>query len=348
MNKLRAVATLAGGSLVALSVWAALRYGGETGVVPFAATAALGGLIAAIPELLARAKRRARVGYRRLREAVTGERDESLYVSAAPLDEPFAALDAAADRLRGDDAHDSVREAEFSEGKGLAVDHSGAHSSAVRVTESGRLAVVGASDRARALARRLEELTPASFERTLANPFRGSEPVKGAPRVFLGLALVALFAAGVGGVANAAYPSGAYNSPEKTVLVSFDARADLDPATTETDVRIEKADFLVGALDEEAVEIRWEDNVTDRVRAHGRQAVATGSHVRDLLTAVRRGDPTAAQAAAVDRIEADLRKAERNVSAALAAKAEHEAVRGRELIGLRERLRASDDGPAGD
>lgn len=344
MNKLRAFASLAGGLLFALSIWAWVRYGGVRTISPYLATAGLGAVMAALPALLAHAKHRGREAYRRLRTADSEKtHGESLFVSEASVGDPSAVLDEIAADLRADEEYGDVRRNAFSEGTGLTVGLSGTHSSSVRVTESGHLAVIGASERTRSLARRIEASTAVSFEPTVSNPFKKPEPVKGAPRVFLGLALIGLLAVGGGGVANAAYPSDAYTPTEKVVLVSFDVKADLDPGTTDTDARLGKARFMVRVIDEEAVEIRWERNVTNRVRRHGQQAVRIGDDVRTLLETVRRADVTARQAATADRITVDLREAERNVADALADKATHDAVRGDELLRLRQRLRAPEN-----
>lgn len=352
LNKLRAFSSATGGTLFALSIWAIIRYGRPSGAIPFVETATLAVLMAVLPSALAHVKLWIYRNRKRLHsDRDGGIRDGTAFVSDAPISDSNAGLSSVAEAFRTDESADAVRREEFSEGEGLRVTHVGGHSSFVRVTDSNRLVVSGTSERTEVLVQILEERMSLSFERFAHSPLLRPRPVRGGSRVLLGVLLAVLFVVGVGGVASAAYPSDAYNTTEKVALVSFDVRADLEPGTTTTDARLGKARFLVRVIDEEAIEIRWERNVTNRVRRHGRQAVRIGDDVCSLLATVRSADLTAEQAATADGIAVDLREAERNVADALADKATHDAVRGDELLHLRERLRAAenathDEGPS--
>jgi hypothetical protein len=116
------------------------------------------------------------------------------------------------------------------------------------------------------------------------------------------------------GLVGAAYPSNAYNPAEKTVLVTFDVRADFDPGLSDMEARLAKAAFLADVLDEEAVEIRWEDGEPRAMLAHGRQAIQIREDAQALLERVRNGDSTRADERRAAKIAADLRDAERRVA----------------------------------
>ena len=325
MNKLRAFSYGGGALLVALTAWAALRYGGSP--AGYVEALALGALAVALPAGTAYAV----AGIRSLRRRA--KRDDAddgaqgvVFVSETTVGDPIDRLEAVADAVRDDDAYDGFERGSFDRGPGLTVAHDGFHESLVRITEGGRVVVTGASVRTRTLVDTVARACSLSFERTQDNPFRGVEPVRGGPRVFLALFVLVAVLAGVNAVSAAAYPGDAYNPAERTVLMSADARADLDPGLSPTDARLRKASFLVRVVDEEATEVRWEGNDTARIAGHGRQALRASSDARTQLSDVVEGSPTPAQAARARRIASDLREAERSVAAALDDRAASDAI----------------------
>lgn len=314
VNKLRTLSLLSGGFLVALSAWGLSRYGGPPG--GFLGVAALGAIVASLPWTLAYLKLYLYRAYWWVKNwrSESAERG-SIFVSETPVSDREAALDDIADALAAEGVGESVAAADFSEGRGLTVTHAGFHNSFVRVGRSDRVVVTGASEKTRDLAENIEEVGPLSFERTYTNPFTKPIPVRGAFRVFLGLAIVALVLYGVGSVADAAYPSDVYNPAEKTVLVSIDARTTLDPGRSRTEAHLDRASFLVQVLEEEAVEIRWDR--PSRATMHGDQALLISRDVRDQLEAARASSLTPVQAERAARIEARLHDAEQAVATAL-------------------------------
>jgi len=317
-TKLGGLSAGGGAFLVAAAVWTAASYGPAADRPTLVGVALLGAGVAAAPRALAAAKLR---GYR-LRRALGargGDRPDrdTTYVSAAPIRDPDDALGAVAAVVRDSDEYDDVRDEQFPEGTGLAVTHVGFHNSFVRVSDAGRLVVSGASKKTRSLARDVEDALGVSVESVSSNPFHVARSVRGAPRVFLGVLLAGLVVVGTVGLVGAAYPSSTYNPAEKAVLVTFDARADFDPGLSEADARLAKAAFLADVLDEEAVEIRWEDGEPRAMLAHGRQAIRIRDDARALLEPIRDGDSSRARERRAAAIAADLRDAERRVALAL-------------------------------
>lgn len=326
MNKLRGLSLGGGGFLVIASVWATLRYGGWT---PFARAVLLALVVVVVPSVLARAKLWARRGWRGLdRVRADSPLRDATFVSESLLEDPGAELEAIADSVRAADGFDAVRHEQFDTGDGLVVTHAGFHSSFVRLTRGGRLAVSGASRRTRRLVDVIESTRPLSLSDRANNPLRRPDPVRGAPRVFLSVFLIGMLLFGVGTIANGAYPSEAYTAGEKTILVSIDAQADIDPGTTATDATLSKADFLIGALEEEAVEVQWESNSTAFILEHGRQSLRMSDDIRGLLAEARDGSLTDEQAARADRIERDLHAAEVATAEALTERLEDGGLEG--------------------
>ncbi|WP_254546815.1 hypothetical protein [Halomarina pelagica] len=322
VNTLRAVSWSSGTLLIALSVWAAVEYGDPLRFLPGVVVAAT---ILGLPPALAYAKLWSRRGSRYLKARRRGSVEmDATFVSDDPDPNPDDALASIAEAVGAGDGSDAVRWEPFPEGEGLMVTHGGFHNSFVRLTEGGRLVVTGASKRTRTLAQFVGDLREVSMRNRSNNPLLGPIPVRGAPRWFLALALVALLGVGVGGVANAAYPTDAYNTPEKTVLVSYDARADVDPTTSPTEATLGKAAFMTGALSEEAVEVAWEKDGSPYVVHDARQAIEISRDVRAQLRTAREGSLTPAQVDRAARIEADLHAAERDVAAALRERLEND------------------------
>lgn len=344
VNKLRALSWTGGVFLLVLSVWAAVRYSGGPGEPwPFLWGIVAGLLVIVLPASLARAKLWTRKANdaRHSRRSSSVERG-SVFVSESDVHDPAASLATIADAVHETDRYDQVRREKFSEGEGLSITHAGFHSLFVRATGSGRLVVTGASRRTRSLALFIERTCGISFTNAASNPFHKPRPVQGGSRVFLGLLLIVVVLVGIGGAAGAAYPSSAYNPAEKTVLVSIDLRADVDPGMSETEAKLTKAAFLVDVLSEEAVEIRWVQNSSVRIRTHGRQALLISEDIRRLLTDVRRSSPTPEQVARADHIKAALHDAEQAVARAIRDRLANGTVRGNteELARIRDALHA--------
>jgi hypothetical protein len=341
MNKLRGLSLGGATLLLVASGWALLRY---PGWVPFAVAALIALVVVALPTGLAYGKLWTRRGWRRLRyvRADAPRRDAS-FVSESPVEDAQRELAAIADSVREADDFDGVRREEFDDGDGLIVTHAGFHSSFVRLTRRGRLTVTGASQRTRRLVEEIEATRPHSLTDRTNNPLRRPDPVRGAPRVFLAVLLVALLVVGAGSIVNGAYPAGPYTSGEKAVLVSIDARADVSPGVSDTDATLSKAAFVVGALEEEAVEVAWESNSTAFIAEHGRQSLHMSEDARELLADARAGPLTDEQAARADRIEADLHEAETSVAEALTRRIEQGGLEGEtsEIRDARDSLRAA-------
>jgi len=346
-NKLRGLSVGGGAFLVGAAAWTAASYGATADRATLVGVALLGVGVAAAPRALAAAKL---WSYRLRRAREAGGADEpardATYVSAEPIRDRDDALDAVAAVVRDSDEYDGVRDEQFPEGVGLTVTHVGFHNSFVRLTDADRLVVSGASEKTRSLARAAGDALGVSLEPASTNPFRGPEPVRGAPRVFLGVLLAGLVVVGALGVVGAAYPSDAYNPAEKAILVSVDARADFDPGFSDADARLDKAAFLADVLDEEAVEIRWADGDRRSVLAHGRQAIRIREDAQRLLEPVRDGAPNRARERRAAEIAADLREAERRVAAAIGDRTnatEVEASNATELFRIRRALAPADN-----
>lgn len=346
MNKLRGLSLGGGTFLVVASAWAAIRYPGWR---PFEVAALVGLVVAGLPTALAYVKLWTRRIWRQLRHARGHASTDVSFVSESPVEVPRGEFEAIADAVRGADGFDAVRREQFDDGEGLVVTHAGFHSSFVRLTRRGHLAVTGASKRTRRLVDLIEDTRGRSLTDRTNNPLRRPDPIRGAPRVFLAVFLVAFLVFGIGVISNGAYPAEAYTHGEKTVLVSIDARADADPGTSPTDATLDKAAFLVGALEEEAVEVSWESNGTSAevVNEHGRDALRMSEDVRALLSEARTGSLSEAQSTRADRIESDLHEAEAAVAEAITTRLQDENVSGEtvELRATRDELRVASEEP---
>ncbi|WP_435178485.1 hypothetical protein [Halorussus sp. AFM4] len=327
MNKLRATAVAGGAVLLAAATWGALEYGAEAGLGPFAWVALLGVLVSVAPDGIAVAKN---AFYRRRREfkgedARAGTRDQ-YFASTDTFPKREEALDAVRDAVRNTDGYERVVPDDFPEGTGLSVTHAGFHNSFVRVNDSGRLVLAGASGRTADLAADLTDALGTSFDRSWANPMRQRKPVTGGLRVVLAVAILTAAGLGAGSVAAAGYPSDAYNPLEKVALASYDVRATVDPGISETEAAIAKARFRVTILQESSVEVEWTDNSSARLVGTGRVALVVAGDARSTLDDLRKRDLTAAQRTRVDRIATDLRDAEVAVATALEDRADDEGI----------------------
>lgn len=342
MNKLRALSWGGGGLIAALALWAAVHYGGSP--VRFGPAVIIGGAAAGLPFGFAYFK--SAINSIRLRFADTDEgfsaEQGSIFVSESAVEDPFDCLESVISAIDGDDEYDEVKRDSFEEGPGLTVLHAGFHNSFVRITSAGRVVITGASERTYGLADTVSKVYSLSFERTRNNPFDGMDPVRGGPRVFLGVIVFTMLLFGVNAVTVAAYPSDAYNPAERTVLVGVDARASVDPGVSETDARLSKAAFLVDVVNESSMEVRWQINDTERIASHGETSLQVSSDARTLLATVNDGSPTPKQAERADRIERRLSDAERSVAAALDDRAASDGFNDTEhLSRLSDQLRAS-------
>jgi hypothetical protein len=345
MNKLRGLSLGGGVLLVVASVWALLRY---PGWVPFTTAGLVAVVVMVLPGAIAYGKLWLRRGWRLLGEIRSdGPLGNTSFVSQSPVEDPETELRAIAETVQNAEAFDAVRREEFDDRDGLVVTHAGFHSSFVRLTQRGRLAVTGASGRTEQLVDLIEAARPHSLDDQTNNPLRQPDRVRGAPRVFLGVLLVALLVVGAGAIANGAYPSGVYTSGEKAVFVGVDARADVHPGVSLDDATLSKASLVVSSIEEEAVEVRWEVNSTDRIAEHGQQSLRMSQDVRRLLAEARAGPLTDEQAARADRIETALHEAEAKTATALTRRVGQEGVdEGQaEVVAARDALQEAADRP---
>lgn len=344
MNKLRTLVLGGSASLLVAVAWAATTYG----VTPANAGAylrvlAAAVLLPAIPRALAAVKYAVGRGLeaRENGGGLSAERD-SIFVSEATVSDPESTLARLADVISAEGSFDGVSRDEFDEGPGLTVRHAGFHNSFVRVTGDGRLVVTGGSTRTRSLADVVERVAAPSLRRRRLHPFRTAEPVRGAPRAFLGLFMAALLLFGVASVGAVGYPADAYNASERVVLVGFDARADAVPGYGETDALLGKSAFLVDALGEEAVEVEWDKDAAARLERHASQSLALSSTASANLAAARERGLSAAQADRAATIRTDLHAAECRVAGAVDARLAEGTVTGdpSDLRRMRSELRA--------
>jgi len=344
MNTLRGLAWGGGAFSVLFALWASLHYGGSPG--RFLPTFTVGVVAATLPFGVAYSKAAITSARRRFADVDEGLSAEkgSIFVSTTTVDDPLDCLESVVAAVRADDNYDAVKREAFEEGPGVMVLYGGFHNSFVRITEAGRVVVTGASERTHDLADTVGEAYALSFDRTRDNPFTGLEPTRGAPRVFLGVIVGVLLLAGTVAIGGAAYPSDAYNPAERTVMVGIDARGDLDPRVTPTETTLSKAAFLVSIVDEEAREVAWARNDSDRVAEHGRQALHVSRDARALIAAAREESPTTAQAERADRLDRRLVEARQAVAAAIMERMESESVtETAELRRIADRLRTDDD-----
>ena len=345
MNKLRVLSLGGGVFVVAAALWAAGHYNTP---LRFVRAALIGVISAGLPRGLAHL--RWLIASLRRRLADVDERPSaeqgSIFVSKESVDDPLEFLETVRSTLRVKDIYDTVERTAFEEGPGLSVVHDGFHSSFIRITDAGRVAVTGASSRTEDLADLVSNARSLTFERTRDNPFKGAEPVRGAPRVFLSVLVLTGLVVGVNAIGATAYTGDAYNPMERTVLVSIDAKGDLDPAVSETDTQLTKAAFLTTVVEEGETEVRWTGNNTERAVEQGRQALTASRDARELLTTIRAGSPSAGQLERADRIERRLTDAERSVADVLADRAESGDTDGATLRRISDRLRTSADASA--
>lgn len=309
MNKFRIYATLLGGSLVVVALWSANTYGGPR--EPYLVAAAVGALVAVTPHASARGK----MLLERRRQADLGE---ATFVSP-PLDvEREAFLERSATALESAGSFVGVRRQEFPEGPGLAVGHTSFHGTFVRLSRDGRVIVSGVrSDAAGTVVDELERLWSSTFTRSDSNPSLRPIPVRGLPRAFLVLAVTAVVVLDAAFVAGLAYPAPAYNPGEKAILVGYDLRAHVDPRVDETDARLDKADFLVTVLEEEATEIRWQAGIDDSRRSSVNDAAVISADIGRLLDSIDESELDAGERERVDRLRSERERALAEVDTAM-------------------------------
>lgn len=344
MNKLRALSFGGGVVVVATALWATVNYGGS--LLRFAEAALFGLVGAGLPPSVASLKGAVRSLRRRMAEVDEGLSAErgSIFISDQSIDDPVDCLERVLSVLRVEDRYDEVGRETFEEGPGLSVVHDGFHSSFIRITGAGRVVVTGASERTHALADLVSETCSVTFERTRDNPFKGPEPVRGAPRVFLGVLVFVVLLAGTNAVGAAAYTDDAYNPAERMILVGIDAQGDLGPDVSETDTALSKAAFLVSVVEEGTHEVRWAENDTDRAAEQGRQALAVSHDARVLLATVRAESSSSEQLERAERIERRLGDAEHSVADALDKRAnESDETDAAALRRISDRLRSNAD-----
>lgn len=316
LSKLGLSSRIGGAFLFALTAWAVSRYGLDLTTPGVVRALLLAALVLALPDAAAYAKYALFRFRDHLAEWRSDSESGSFYVSRSPVDDPDAALDRVRDALGSVEAYDEVVRDEFSTGPGLTVVHSTYHTLSVRLDGADRVVVTGDSERLDGLVERVEGALGVSLRPTRVDPFADVTPVRGGPRAALGAVLAFCLVVGVVAVSGAAYPSGAFNDAEKTVLVTHDLRADADPTVTQEQARLAKAAFLTGVLDEAAVEIRMV-NTTGERRLYAASALETSDAARRLLRSARESSLSQSQADRADRIESSLYERERELAAAL-------------------------------
>lgn len=314
-RKLAVLKHATGWPLVGYSGWAFAHYGGP-GVGPYLWSGLIGLVIVGLPTGLAHLK----LWGRRANQVLNNHRGHRsargyTFVSTGRTDDRSTALQRVSDAIDAAGSFDGWRRSVFPEGEGLEVRHS-FHNAFVRVSGSGRVVVTGTSFKAADLADLVGGALSMGMRRRRSNPLLRPTPVRGAPRALLAVLLVVLLVIGMMGVADAAYPSPAYNPAEKTVLVSFDLRADLAGPDATEEVRISKAAFLASVLDEKSVEIRWSTSI-EGVRRHAEQSLVVRRDAIGLITSLRREPLSAEQRARLEAIEVDLEESEHEIATAL-------------------------------
>ncbi|MFC6614040.1 hypothetical protein ACFQAS_03550 [Halopenitus salinus] len=320
MNKLRGLSWGGGAGVVVFALWGVIHYGTPVRFLPAIAT----GIVAAgLPYGLARLNRAITRLRRRLADPETGISAEkgSVFVSKSSIDDPVETLETVRDAVKRDEEYDETEREAFEEGPGLSIRHGGFHNTFVRITRGGRVVVTGASERTADVRDVVGDACSLTFDRTRENPFQGLQPIKGAPRVFLGVFIFTLLVAGTAAVGAGAYPTDAYNPAERVVLVGIDVQGDVDPSVSETDTQLSKASFLADVVAEGETEVRWAQNDSELVAQQGRNALRASNDARRYLASARAGSPTSEQLERADRIERRLRAAEQSVAEALSERA---------------------------
>ncbi len=330
MNKLRTFVLGGSAFLFVAGAWAFLTYGvtpANDGAYLRLLAAAV--LLPVVPRALAAAKYLVGRGLeaRENGGGLSAERD-SIFVSESAVGDAERTLSRLADAIADADDFDGVSRDEFAEGPGLTVRHTGFHNSFVRVTGDGHLVVTGASTRTHSLADVVERAAALSLRQRRVHPLRTADPVRGAPRSFLGLFMAVLLLFGVASVGAVGYPADAYNASERVVLVGFDVRADAAPGYDETDALLGKSAFLVDALGEEAVELSWEKDAETKLERHASQSLRLSAIVSDNLATARERGLTAEQADRAETIRNDLHAAECRVAGAIDKRLEEGKVAG--------------------
>ena len=310
MSRLGSVSRVAAAFLLVFAAWGALRYGG---IRSFTLVAALGAVVVTLRPGIRRWKLWVRRRRQRSRVRLW---DYESYASATPTRNREWLLE----RLRRElDEREEFepRIDDFPEGRGLTVVHTGSHNLFVRFTDDDRVVITGESGRLSALVSVADSVADLSFEPTDSNPMLRSPRLSGGTRLAVYLVIAFLLIASVNVGTRAAYPADTYNSAERTFLVGIDARGDVDPTASSTEVRLSKAAFLIEVLDEEAVEIYWERNATTDMIRHARQAVDVAADARALLETIEAESTDPSDARRVRRLRSELRTAEANVSRAI-------------------------------
>jgi len=329
MDKTTFVARAGGVTLCLISLWAALSY---RGVAPYLVVAVLGVAVAVAPETLAYLKFRVQ-SYRTTRASDS----DGIFVSTQSVDDWEATFDRVR-RVLETDAVGEVTSDEFSEGKGLNVVHAGFHRTSVRITPSGTVTVSGISEASDTVVDAISAGTSLSFAEASRNPNVRPDGIRGGFRVLLAVVLVVTLITGVGGVANVAYPTDEFNTAEKTVLMEYDLRGDVDPGFSSVDVRFEKTAFLVRVLAEKPVEIRWAGNDSQVVRKHARGALSISTTARARIAALEAADLSPTQRTRIERLESDLRRAEGQISDVLADERRNANVTGPKIRPIEQEL----------
>jgi hypothetical protein len=340
-NKLRTFTIAASVLLLVFAVWGTFRYGNGH---LFAVVALFGVGMVAIPWGLSHGKLRFAHWRQRRRDSPGGRDAGAIYVSEEAVPDREEALSAISSAL-ADTEYGPERDT-FSTGPGLTVRHTGFHNSFVQLSDGGRLVVTGEGTRTEPLVRIVESACGVEFDRSSSNPLLERTPIEKGPRVFLSIFMIVFLIGGILVGLNAAYPSSAYNSAERSVFVLMDGRGDLDPTTSEVETTLDKAAFTVAILEEERTEVRWLGNDTDRIMTQARDSLVISGDARALLSSLENRSLTDAEAARAERIRSDLREAEREMADTLDETVENGTVSDPERVAELRRIGARLRDPA--
>lgn len=321
VNKLQTVSLLAGGVIVALSVYGVIKYQNPYG---FLDTLLFGLIVATLPWIIAYIKLGIHQAYWALKNRrSTSAEHGSIFVSTDEVPDHESTLADIESALRTRVSEGTVSPDQFAEGPGLTVTFAGFHNSFIRIDRKNRVVVTGASRKVKELKDSIESAEILSFKQSNINPFVRPMPVTGGVRIFLAAGIILMAIGGIAGVSETAYPADVYNPGEKTVLLGFDVWSAMDPTKSAPQGHLDKAAFYVAVLEEEAIEISWDN--PNQASVHAAAAFQTSEDAREELATARELGLTQPQAERADQIEQQLHAAERDVADALEQKVAEDA-----------------------
>lgn len=311
MNSLRISSVAAGITLLLFATWGTIHYQNGALTLPF-----LGAFVLGVVCVFIRPAAQHWQLWRRRRKQRTAPRETQAgqtFVSETSIDDKDSLLQSIRSNL-GETEEFEARIEEFPEGQGLTVVHSGFHNAFLRVTKAGSLVITGGTEMTPKLAEKVADITGVNFIRKSVNPMLRKHPVRGKTRLVIWILLCVFFFTGITMGTTGAYPADTYNSAERTVLVSMDARGAADPTTSSVETQLSKAAFLVSIMEEESIEIYWSGNDSQRIITHAEQSTRISADARGMIADARASNPERAE-----QLSGRLQTAKMNVSTALCA-----------------------------